>query len=144
MPARTFALFCGILFALAAIGGFVPLVTPPAGADAPPLILDANYGYLLGLFPMNLAHNLVHLAISVLGFAAYRSDRAARLFARGLALFLGALTLMGLIPSLHTTFGLVPLYGHNIWLHGAEAAIAAYFGFIASPGTANAVSPQLE
>jgi hypothetical protein len=65
MPTRLFALFCGILFALAALGGFFPFVTPPAASDAPPLIVAANYGYLLGLFPVNLLHNLVHLSFSV-------------------------------------------------------------------------------
>ena len=36
---------------------------------------------------------------------------------------------MGLIPVLNTTFGLVPLFGHDVWLHAGTAALAAYFGF---------------
>jgi hypothetical protein len=36
---------------------------------------------------------------------------------------------MGFIPLLNTTFGLVPLYGHDLWLHAALAIVAAYFGF---------------
>jgi hypothetical protein len=127
--ARYFALASGILFSLAAVGGFVPVVTPPAPPDAPPLLVSANYGYLLGLFPVNLAHNLVHATIGVLGFVAARSPRASRTFARGLAVWLGAFTLMGMVPALHTAFGLLPLHGHDVWLHGIETIAAAYVGF---------------
>jgi len=34
------------------------------------------------------------------------------------------------VPPLWTLFGLVPLYGNDIWLHGLLAAIAAYFGWV--------------
>ena len=39
---------------------------------------------------------------------------------------------MGFIPALrlHTTFGLVPLYGNDIWLHAVLAIVAGYFGFV--------------
>jgi Domain of unknown function (DUF4383) len=39
---------------------------------------------------------------------------------------------MGLITAgkLHTTFGLIPLYGHDVWLHVVLAAVGAYFGFV--------------
>jgi hypothetical protein len=42
------------------------------------------------------------------------------------------LTVMGLIGAarLHTTFGLIPLYGHDVWLHALLAAGAAYFGWM--------------
>ena len=36
---------------------------------------------------------------------------------------------MGLIQVLSTTFGLIPLYGHDVWLHALLAIVAAYFGF---------------
>lgn len=38
--------------------------------------------------------------------------------------------MMGLIPGLDTTFGLVPLFGNDVWLHILLAAPAAYFGFV--------------
>ena len=40
------------------------------------------------------------------------------------------LAVAGLIPGLRTMFGLVPLFGHDVWLHVALAAPAAYFGFV--------------
>jgi hypothetical protein len=41
--------------------------------------------------------------------------------------------LIGLIPATNTVFGLVPLFGHDIWLHGLSALFAAYFGWVAAP-----------
>jgi hypothetical protein len=78
---------------------------------------------------VNWLHNLVHLAIGVAGLSASRTMPDARRYARGLAIVYGALAVMGLIPLLNTTFGLIPLFGHDIWLHAGTAALAAYFGF---------------
>ena len=36
---------------------------------------------------------------------------------------------MGLIPGLNTVFGLIPLHGHDVWLHLILAAAAGYFGW---------------
>ena len=135
MLTRYFALSCGVVFTIAGVLGFMPAFSPPAGPEAPELAAPSSYGYLLGLFPVNLLHNLIHLAIGVLGFATWRSYRTARIFARGLAFYLGLLTLMGLAPPLNTTFGLVPLYGHDVWLHWLEALLATYFGFVARQDT---------
>ena len=93
------------------------------------MTVDTGYGYLLGLFPVNVLYNLFSLAIGVLALGAYRSLSRSTLFARGIAILFGVLTVMGLIPVLNTTFGLIPLFGHNVWLHAATAAIAAYFGY---------------
>jgi hypothetical protein len=125
---RYFALVYGIVFLLVGIAGFVPgLVTPPqAGPD---LTVATGFGRLFDLFPVNVLHNLVHLAFGVWGLAAYRTFSAARLYARSVAVIYAVLAVMGLIPMLNTTFGLIPLYGHDVWLHILLAAIAAYFGW---------------
>jgi hypothetical protein len=132
MTSRTFALAAGLAYLLVGLLGFLPALTQPPVADAPDLTVDAGYGYLLGLFPINVLHNLVHLVVGVLGLAAYTRFSAARTYARGLAIVYGLLTLMGLVPGLNTTFGLIPLFGNDIWLHALTAALAAYFGFRAS------------
>jgi hypothetical protein len=128
-PTRLFALIFGILFMLAAVGGFVPLVTPPVDAHALPLHIDHPYGLLIGLFPVNAVHNLVHLAYGLGGLFAYRSVGASRWYARIMAITLGVLTVLGLIPAMRTVGGVLPLYGHAIWLHGLEAVLAAYVGW---------------
>lgn len=136
MQTRYFALIAGIVYIVVGIVGFIPgLVTAPA-ATAPDLLVESGYGYLFGLFPINILHNIVHLVVGVLGIAAYRSFSSARLFARGLAIFYGLLAIMGFIPGLHTTFGLIPIFSHDIWLHALTAIVAAYFGFRTSEQTA--------
>jgi hypothetical protein len=133
MSTRYFVLIVGIAFLLAGLAGFVgPLVQPPAAGEPVPA-LSAGYGYLLGIFPVNVLHNIVHLAVGALGIWGYRNYPSARLYARGLAIFYGLLTVMGIIPGLNTTFGLIPIFGNDIWLHAATAILAAYFGFIAQP-----------
>jgi len=110
--------------------GFVPGITADPPADARDLEVETNYGYLLGLFPINVLHNLVHLLFGIAGIVAYRSYRNAKLYAQALAVIYAVLAIFGLIPGLRTTFGLIPLFGHDIWLHALLALGGAYFGFI--------------
>jgi hypothetical protein len=128
---RAFALAAGIAYLAVGLLGFVPGITQPPPAGAPDVAIAAGYGYLLGLFPINVLRNLVHLAIGLWGVASYKSFDASRVYARGLAIVYGLLTIMGLIPGLNTTFGLIPIFGHDVWLHALTAAAAAYFGWLA-------------
>jgi hypothetical protein len=87
------------------------------------------------LFPINALHNLVHLAIGAWGLYAFTGFPAARTFARSLAIIYGVLAVIGLIPGLNTVFGLVPLYGHDVWLHAVTALAGGYFGWVHKPAT---------
>lgn len=129
MKTRYFALVMGIVFLVIGILGFVPgLLTQPLTTEAP-LAVDAGYGLLLGLFPVNVLHNLVHLVFGVWGVVVWKNFTGSRTFARTVAIVYAVLAVMGLIPGLATVFGLVPLYGHDIWLHALIAIVAAYFGY---------------
>lgn len=130
---RNFTLLMGVLFVLAGIGGFVPFVTPPIAPDAPALALNMSYGYLLGLFPVNVVHNLVHLGLGMWGLAAFRQYESSRFYCRALAVILVAFTVMGILTPLSTLLGLMPLFGHDIWLHALEGVIAGYLGFMPRP-----------
>jgi hypothetical protein len=129
---RYFALVAGAAFTMAGIAGFIPFFTPHASPEAPHLIVDTSYGLLLGLFPVNIIHNLFHFAVGIMGLLAFRSYPSSLQFSRFLGIVLAVLTIMGMIPALSTGFGLWPLYGHDIWLHGLEAVIGVYLGFFAS------------
>lgn len=83
---------------------------------------------LLGLFPVNLLHNLVHLAFGVWGLAASRSYTASRGYHRAAAVIYVVLAVLGFITP--TMFGLVPIGGNDIWLHVVLAAGLGYFGFM--------------
>lgn len=130
MAARSFALFMGIAFTLAGVGGFLPGITLPPDSDMPTLTASASYGLLLGLFPINLVHNLIHLLFGIWSLAASRGDVTARRYSQVLALTLTVLAVMGLLPMLNITFGALPLFGHDVWLHALEAGAAFYFGFV--------------
>ena len=129
MNTRTFALAAGIVYLVVGVAGFIPALGDDR--DLPDLAVDALYFDLFWLFPVNVLHSLVHLLIGVLGVLASRSYDGARLYARALAVVYALLAVMGLIDAgdLDTTFELIPLFSHDIWLHALTAAVAAYFGF---------------
>ena len=131
MATRYFALILGIVYVVIGLMGFVPAFLTPPPATAPEVTVDTLYGYLLGIFPVNILHTLVHLVVGVWGVLAYRSFSASRTFAQVVAVVFGLLTIMGLIPGLSTTFGLVPLHGADIALHAVTTLLAVYFGFVA-------------
>jgi hypothetical protein len=131
MSIRTFALVLGIVFLLAGASGFMPAMLQPVPADAPPLAVAEGYGLVMGLLPVNLLHNLVHLLFGLLGVAAFAGMFAPRVYAQIVAVAYGLLVVLGLFPATHTLFGLVPIYGNDVWLHLALGAVAAYFGFMA-------------
>jgi hypothetical protein len=129
MTARSFALIAGILYLGAGLLGLMPGMLAPPPANAPPLAFDVMYGVVLGLFAVNMLHTAVHLVVGAWGLWAYMGNASPKFFAQGLAVLYGVLGVMGLIPGLNTVFGLVPLHGHDVWLHLGTAAVAAYFGW---------------
>ncbi|MBD1908997.1 MULTISPECIES: DUF4383 domain-containing protein [unclassified Leptolyngbya] len=134
---RIFAMVTGIFFLSAGLMGFLPGFVAPS--DIVPEVAtrigaDAGYGYLLGIFPINGLHNVVHLLVGIAGIGSAIALDSSRSYARGLAVLYGLLAILGLIPYANTTFGLIPIFGHDVWLHGVTAALATYFGFFASPG----------
>jgi hypothetical protein len=130
MTTQRFALIFGIVFLVVGIGGFIPGMT--VEHTHPDVRVTSGLGLELGLFPVNVLHNIVHLLFGVWGLIAARSASGAVGYAKAVAIIYALLTVMGLIPAanLHTTFGLIPLYGNDIWLHALLAAVAAYFGFV--------------
>lgn len=136
MNIRTFARIYGIVFLIVGIVGFIPGLTQEH--DHPDMAIDLASGLALGLFPVNALHNIVHIGFGIWGLVAASRVDASRLYARVVAIAYGLLTVMGLIPATNTTFGLVPIYGHDVWLHALLAAVAAYFGFVHRETTADA------
>src|SRR5690349_15288590 len=69
---RRFALVFGIVFLAAGVAGFVPGLTH--SHDLPGVRVTAAAGLLMGLFPVNVLHNLVHVLFGVWGLASSRAD----------------------------------------------------------------------
>jgi len=125
-PGRTTAqwaaLVFGIGFLLVAILGFVQ--GGMSMEDDPGLAPK-----VLGLFPVNLLHNLVHLAFGIWGLAASRTHLAARAYCRIAAVIYLVLTVLGFVAP--NGFGLVPLGGADTFLHLVLGVALAAVGFTA-------------
>jgi hypothetical protein len=143
MSTRSFALVLGLVFVALGVAGFIPfLAHPEAGAvlvgnasvaaGSPPLrLLGPGDDMLFGLFPVNPILSGLHLLSGLAGLLASRRRGAALAYARILAILYGALALAGLLPATQTGFDLVPLYAKDVWLHGAVALAAVFFGWVA-------------
>ena len=126
---RTFAFTVGLLYLVLGALGFVPMFTTAEG-DVPGLSMNLYNGYLFGIFAVNYFLNLVHMASGAWGVAASRGAGGSRAYAKTIALLYGALAIMGMIPQLKTVFGMMPLNGADVVLHGTTAVVAAFFGWV--------------
>ena len=129
MKTSTFALLLGIAYLLAGLMGFVPLFLVPPPIDAPPTHFTLLYGYLLGLFPVNLLASVFHIVIGAWGLSASAGRTNPIRFARSAAVIFGALAILGMLPGMNTVMGMLPIHGNDVWLHGLTAAMAAWFGW---------------
>jgi hypothetical protein len=111
----TVARVFGVIFVLVGALGFVPAAV--------------SDGMLLGLFPVNTVHNIVHLLLGLWGLMAAGTSIAAVGYFKALTVIYGLLAILGLVPATQNLFGLAPIHGNDVWLHGVLAIAAAYFGF---------------
>jgi hypothetical protein len=138
MDTKKFALVWGILFLLIAASGVIPGLWQPAGPEHPDLAVDAMHGDAAGLFPVNILHNLIHAGVRRVGHPGRPQLGLGQDLRRSVAIIYAVFMIMGLIPGLDTTFGLVPLHGNDVWLHLLLFAPAAYFGFMHRDSRADA------
>lgn len=114
--ARTVAAVFGAVYVLVGILGFI--------------LVPGGEGDLLGLFPVNALHNIVHLLLGAILLYGSTSYAAAIQTTRGVGVVLLLLGVLGfIIPD---GLGLVPLGGNDIWLHLATGAILLATGFMAT------------
>ena len=122
----------GVVFLLVGIAGFfVTGLSMEADPEHAPR--------LLGLFPVNALHNVVHLLFGVWGLVASRTFEGSRTYGRAGGVIYLLLAVLGFVtPDL---FGLVPIGDHDIWLHAVLGIALAAVGFTARPaGTVRTVA----
>lgn len=138
MSVRYFSLFVGLFYGVMGIFGLVSGFVEPAQL-VPSIMSEVGvtqgFGCLFGLFPVNVFEGFVYVVIGLAGIAAFVGNEVvSRLYAEFLAVWLGLFAVLGLIPVANTLFGLMPIYGGDVWLHLGTAALAAYFGFAKNEG----------
>jgi hypothetical protein len=129
MNAPSIARIFGLLFLIAGIAGFVPWIAPVVPPDAPYITLDAGYRLLAGIFPVNAAHDGIHIIFGLWGILAAFRFRSAVFYCRSVASIYAVLVILGAIPITSTLIGVAPIYGWDIALHAVAAFITAYGGF---------------
>ena len=78
---------------------------------------------LLGIFDLNVVHNIVHIAIGLLGLGAFAAGAAAsRTYAIGLAVVYLVVAAAGFVTQ--PFLGIIPVGGADIGLHVATALVA--------------------
>ena len=116
----------GVVFILVGIGGLFAQGGMTMQPTDPALAAKA-----FGIFPVNLLHNIVHLAFGVWGLVASRSwDGSKQFFTIGGFIYV-VLTILGFVAP--TGFNLVPLGGPDIWLHCVLAIAMLAIGYTAKP-----------
>jgi hypothetical protein len=110
---------------VAQIFGVVFLLVGVLGLATTPLTMAG--GRLLGLFPVNVLHNVIHLVFGVWGLMAGRSGDGAAAYCKVTGVIYLVLTALAFLTP--TTFGLVPIGGHDIWLHGVIGVLLTFVGF---------------
>jgi hypothetical protein len=129
MTAQKVAQLFGIVFVLVGVLGFVPVAMIGGTMGMEPSML-------LGIFPVNLLHNVVHILFGVWGIMAAKSVDGATLYCKVggvIYLVLGAVGFTTIIPG-----NLVPLGGADVHLHLVLGAVLAYFGFMGASAKATA------
>jgi hypothetical protein len=132
--ARTVALVLGVVYVLVGILGFIPGITSQGGdfADMP-----SASGAILGIFPVNVLHNIVHLAIGAALLYGSTATPLAIVVSRVIGVVYLLVAVIGFFSP--DTFGLMPIGGADIFLHLASAAVLLYIGFMAPAAEARAV-----
>ena len=121
------ALVFGAIYLAAGVLGFLPF-------------LGGSYSLtdhaLLGIFQVNLLHNLVHIVIGIAGLAAAASMANSRTFCQVVGVILLLLGVLGVFVA--KPFGLLDIGGLDIALHLVSGAVLTYFGFAAPVSTRSA------
>ncbi|HYW19466.1 MAG TPA: DUF4383 domain-containing protein [Nodularia sp. (in: cyanobacteria)] len=137
MIERYCALSIGVIYLLLGLAGFVPALVSLPGtsasyipADIAPNAYAAGFGLIFGVIPTNFLHNLVRCAVGFWGIASYNNVNSARTFNRVFAITYAVLAIMGFLPFAQTFFGLMPIFGINVWLNALAAIAAGYYGIV--------------
>lgn len=113
---KSIAIGFGAILLVVGIMGFIPQLTP--------------HHYLLGIFHVNTAHNLVHVLSGIASiYAGMHSHYAARLFFQIFGVIYGLVAVLGFFYQDRPIFGILANNMADTLLHVLIAAVSLYLGF---------------
>jgi Domain of unknown function (DUF4383) len=133
-PIQIAALLVGAVFVIVGIAGFIPGITTNvgdmkfAGHESP--------SELLGLFQVSILHNIVHLAIGIIGLVAAATWEGARLYLVGGGAIYLALAIYGWIVERTSDANFVPMNNADNVLHVVLGAGMIVLGVLLGRGYA--------
>lgn len=93
--------------------------------------MNMMHGEELGLLPVNIVHNIVHILIGLWGLNAARTLDGATAYCKQAGVLFLLLGILGMIPAVVEMFAtIVPLGGHAFLLHLVLGLVLGSFGFI--------------
>jgi hypothetical protein len=124
---KSAAILFGLVFLVVGICGFFPNITTP--------MPDGDGGMLLGIFHVNLAHNIIHLASGVVFLLCGMAGAgASRTFFKIFGIVYLLVAVLGFMNGDKPLLGVVANNMNDVWLHVALAAVMLFLGFGTSGG----------
>ncbi|HSV13708.1 MAG TPA: DUF4383 domain-containing protein [Tepidisphaeraceae bacterium] len=134
---RLVTFFVGLLLLGLGICGLIhPLLQSPhpEQAEAQHMMVSVNYGFLFGVFAMNIVSDIVFIVLGVAGIVAAYTASISRVYERSLCILSVVFMLMGFMPGeIDKVWGLMPLFGWTDALFFFIALLTFYFGFVEGP-----------
>jgi hypothetical protein len=116
MSLKRIAVIFGVIFVVAGVLGWVPPLNPG--------------GKLLGIFDVNGAHNLVHLATGIIAIiVGVTSDKASKTFFQIFGVIYALVAVLGFFIGDQPLLGIVSNNTADTWLHVVIAVVTLYLGF---------------
>jgi Domain of unknown function (DUF4383) len=133
-PIQIAALLVGAAFVIVGIAGFIPGITTNvgdmkfAGHESP--------SELLGLFQVSILHNIVHLALGIIGLVAAATWEGSRLYLVGGGAIYLALAVYGWVIDRGSDGNFVPMNSADNVLHVLLGAVMILLGVVLGRGYA--------
>lgn len=125
------ALLAGIVFLLVGIAGFIPGITQNYGDMS---FAGHDGASLLGIFDVNVLHNIVHLAFGLVGIAASARYSVSLTYLFGGGVVYLALWVYGLFIDRDTDWNFAAFNEADNWLHFGLAVALFGLGLLTMRG----------
>jgi uncharacterized protein DUF4383 len=120
---KTAAILFGLVFLVIGICGFFPSITTP--------MPEGDGGMLLGIFHVNLAHNIVHLASgAIFLLCGLAGAGASRTFFKIFGIVYLLVAILGYMSGDKPILGMVANNMNDVWLHVGLAVVMLLLGFV--------------